>query len=153
MDSYFYQILLLACCIETVSHRMSDIIFWFYQHLSTRGSSHKKWCVLPFKNVLILMSFQSRSRMAYAEETSPSEQRLTRVRQLQEKFLDTVLREQKGIEAVLNEVKLLKRRTNSNKTSFQKTATAILIGLTIICSIGFFVKLIHISINNIIFGW
>ena len=50
-------------------------------------------------------------------------------------------------------VKLLRRRTNSNKTSFKKTATAILIGLTIICSIGFFVKLIHIPINNIIFGW
>ena len=50
------------------------------------------------------------------------------------------------------------RTSNSDKNvlglaEFQKIATATAIGFAIMGFIGFFVKLIHIPINNIIVGW
>lgn len=47
-------------------------------------------------------------------------------------------------------VRLVKRCTKPDKREFQKIAIATAIGFAIMGFIGFFVKLIHIPINNII---
>merc|ERR1712001_257113 len=49
-------------------------------------------------------------------------------------------------------VRLVKRCTKPDKKEFQKIAVATAIGFAIMGFIGFFVKLIHIPINNIIVG-
>merc|ERR1712008_16157 len=49
-------------------------------------------------------------------------------------------------------IRLVKRCTKPDKKEFQKIAIAIAIGFAIMGFIGFFVKLIHIPINNIIVG-
>lgn len=46
--------------------------------------------------------------------------------------------------------RLVKRCTKPDKKEFQKIAIATAIGFAIMGFIGFFVKLIHIPINNII---
>lgn len=47
-------------------------------------------------------------------------------------------------------IRLVKRCTKPDKREFQKIALATAIGFAIMGFIGFFVKLIHIPINNII---
>lgn len=47
-------------------------------------------------------------------------------------------------------IRLVKRCTKPDKKEFQKIAIATAIGFAIMGFIGFFVKLIHIPINNII---
>ncbi|KAF6018221.1 SEC61G [Bugula neritina] len=47
-------------------------------------------------------------------------------------------------------VRLVKRCTKPDRKEFQKIAVATAIGFAIMGFIGFFVKLIHIPINNII---
>jgi len=49
-------------------------------------------------------------------------------------------------------VRLVKRCTKPDRKEFQKIAIATAIGFGIMGFIGFFVKLIHIPINNIIVG-
>jgi len=49
-------------------------------------------------------------------------------------------------------VRLVKRCTKPDRKEFQKIAVATAIGFAIMGFIGFFVKLIHIPINNIIVG-
>ena len=49
-------------------------------------------------------------------------------------------------------VRLVKRCTKPDRKEFQKIAMATAIGFAIMGFIGFFVKLIHIPINNIIVG-
>merc|ERR1711915_960964 len=49
-------------------------------------------------------------------------------------------------------VRLVKRCTKPDRKEFQKIAVATAIGFGIMGFIGFFVKLIHIPINNIIVG-
>jgi len=49
-------------------------------------------------------------------------------------------------------VRLVKRCTKPDRKEFTKIATATAIGFAIMGFIGFFVKLIHIPINNIIVG-
>nr|ACO10574.1 transport protein Sec61 subunit gamma [Caligus rogercresseyi]ADD24336.1 Protein transport protein Sec61 subunit gamma [Lepeophtheirus salmonis]ACO10652.1 transport protein Sec61 subunit gamma [Caligus rogercresseyi]ACO10746.1 transport protein Sec61 subunit gamma [Caligus rogercresseyi]ACO10785.1 transport protein Sec61 subunit gamma [Caligus rogercresseyi] len=49
-------------------------------------------------------------------------------------------------------VRLVKRCTKPDRKEFQKIAIATAIGFAIMGFIGFFVKLIHIPINNIIVG-
>merc|ERR1711970_865472 len=49
-------------------------------------------------------------------------------------------------------VRLVKRCTKPDKKEFQKIAIATAIGFALMGFIGFFVKLIHIPINNIIVG-
>eukprot|EP00093_Oithona_nana_P014213 14213.XXX_570639_570372_1 [CDS] Oithona nana genome sequencing. len=49
-------------------------------------------------------------------------------------------------------IRLVKRCTKPDKKEFQKIAIATAIGFAIMGFIGFFVKLIHIPINNIIVG-
>ncbi|EFP08916.1 CRE-EMO-1 protein [Caenorhabditis remanei] len=48
--------------------------------------------------------------------------------------------------------RLVKRCTKPDRKEYQKIATATAIGFAIMGFIGFFVKLIHIPINNIIVG-
>lgn len=48
--------------------------------------------------------------------------------------------------------RLIKRCTKPDRREFQKIAIATAIGFCIMGFIGFFVKLIHIPINNIIVG-
>ncbi|XP_074604039.1 protein transport protein Sec61 subunit gamma-like [Brevipalpus obovatus] len=48
--------------------------------------------------------------------------------------------------------RLIKRCTKPDRREFQKIAMATAIGFAIMGFIGFFVKLIHIPINNIIVG-
>ena len=48
--------------------------------------------------------------------------------------------------------RLVKRCTKPDRKEFQKIAIATAIGFGIMGFIGFFVKLIHIPINNIIVG-
>lgn len=48
--------------------------------------------------------------------------------------------------------RLVKRCTKPDRKEFQKIAAATAIGFCIMGFIGFFVKLIHIPINNIIVG-
>ena len=47
---------------------------------------------------------------------------------------------------------MVKRCTKPDRKEFQKIAMATAIGFAIMRFIGFFVKLIHIPINNIIMG-
>ncbi|XP_076817834.1 protein transport protein Sec61 subunit gamma [Clavelina lepadiformis] len=49
-------------------------------------------------------------------------------------------------------VRLVNRCTKPDRKEFQKIAVATAIGFAIMGFIGFFVKLIHIPINNIIVG-
>ena len=49
-------------------------------------------------------------------------------------------------------VRLVKRCTKPDRKEFMKIAMATAIGFAIMGFIGFFVKLIHIPINNIIVG-
>lgn len=49
-------------------------------------------------------------------------------------------------------IRLIKRCTKPDRKEFQKIAMATAIGFAIMGFIGFFVKLIHIPINNIIVG-
>jgi len=49
-------------------------------------------------------------------------------------------------------IRLVKRCTKPDRKEFQKIALATAIGFAIMGFIGFFVKLIHIPINNIIVG-
>ncbi|KAF0293051.1 Protein transport protein Sec61 subunit gamma [Amphibalanus amphitrite] len=49
-------------------------------------------------------------------------------------------------------IRLVKRCTKPDRKEFQKIAFATAIGFAIMGFIGFFVKLIHIPINNIIVG-
>ncbi|XP_036604543.1 protein transport protein Sec61 subunit gamma-like [Trichosurus vulpecula] len=53
---------------------------------------------------------------------------------------------------VKDSIQLVKRCTKPDRKGFQKTAMATAIGFAIMGFIGFFVKLIHIPINNIIVG-
>ncbi|KAF2357032.1 Preprotein translocase subunit SecE [Trinorchestia longiramus] len=48
--------------------------------------------------------------------------------------------------------RLIKRCTKPDRKEFQKIAMATAVGFAIMGFIGFFVKLIHIPINNIIVG-
>ncbi|CAN0035017.1 unnamed protein product [Lampetra planeri] len=49
-------------------------------------------------------------------------------------------------------IRLVKRCTKPDRKEFQKIAIATAIGFAIMGFIGFFLKLIHIPINNIIVG-
>jgi protein transport protein SEC61 subunit gamma-like protein len=49
-------------------------------------------------------------------------------------------------------LRLIKRCTKPDRKEFQKIAMATAIGFAIMGFIGYFVKLIHIPINNIIVG-
>lgn len=49
-------------------------------------------------------------------------------------------------------IRLLRRCTKPDRKEFEKIAYATAIGFCIMGFIGFFVKLIHIPINNIIVG-
>ena len=49
-------------------------------------------------------------------------------------------------------IRLVKRCTKPDRKEYQKIAVATAIGFAIMGFIGFFVKLIHIPINNIIVG-
>ncbi|CEF63157.1 Protein transport protein Sec61 subunit gamma [Strongyloides ratti] len=49
-------------------------------------------------------------------------------------------------------VRLVRRCTKPDRKEYQKIATATAVGFAIMGFIGFFVKLIHIPINNIIVG-
>ena len=53
---------------------------------------------------------------------------------------------------VKDSIRLVKRCTKPDRKEFQKIAMATAIGFAIMGFIGFFVKLIHIPINNIIVG-
>ncbi|XP_043745769.1 protein transport protein Sec61 subunit gamma-like [Cervus elaphus] len=53
---------------------------------------------------------------------------------------------------VKDSIRLVKRCTKPDRKEFQKIAMATAIGFAIMAFIGFFVKLIHIPINNIIVG-
>ncbi|GAB5568402.1 protein transport protein Sec61 subunit gamma [Prionailurus iriomotensis] len=54
---------------------------------------------------------------------------------------------------VKDSIRLVKRCTKPDRKEFQKIAMATAIGFAIMGFIGFFVKLIHIPINNIIVWW
>jgi protein transport protein SEC61 subunit gamma-like protein len=51
-----------------------------------------------------------------------------------------------------NSVRLLHKCTKPNREEFLRISQAIVVGFLIMGFIGFFVKLIHIPINNIIMG-
>ncbi|XP_065159752.1 protein transport protein Sec61 subunit gamma [Atheta coriaria] len=53
---------------------------------------------------------------------------------------------------IKDSIRLVKRCTKPDRKEFQKIAIATAIGFCIMGFIGFFVKLIHIPINNIIVG-
>ncbi|PAA59348.1 hypothetical protein BOX15_Mlig020961g2 [Macrostomum lignano] len=53
---------------------------------------------------------------------------------------------------VKDSIRLVNRCTKPDRREFQKIAAATAIGFAIMGFIGFFVKLIHIPINNIIVG-
>lgn len=52
-----------------------------------------------------------------------------------------------------NSVRLVRRCTKPDRKEFKKIAIATAIGFAIMGFIGFFVKLIHIPINNIIVNY
>lgn len=55
-------------------------------------------------------------------------------------------------EFIKDSIRLVKRCTKPDRKEFSKIALATAIGFGIMGFIGFFVKLIHIPINNIIVG-
>ncbi|KAJ3659211.1 hypothetical protein Zmor_010912 [Zophobas morio] len=57
-----------------------------------------------------------------------------------------------GRQFTKDSIRLVKRCTKPDRREFQKIAIATAIGFCIMGFIGFFVKLIHIPINNIIVG-
>ncbi|VEN48603.1 unnamed protein product [Callosobruchus maculatus] len=57
-----------------------------------------------------------------------------------------------GRQFAKDSLRLVKRCTKPDRREFQKIAVATAIGFCIMGFIGFFVKLIHIPINNIIVG-
>ncbi|ODM92729.1 Protein transport protein Sec61 subunit gamma [Orchesella cincta] len=57
-----------------------------------------------------------------------------------------------GRQFAKDSIRLVKRCTKPDRKEFQKIAMATAIGFCIMGFIGFFVKLIHIPINNIIVG-
>ena len=57
-----------------------------------------------------------------------------------------------GKQFAKDSIRLIRRCTKPDKKEFQKIAFATAIGFAIMGFIGFFVKLIHIPINNIIVG-
>ncbi|KAJ9596964.1 hypothetical protein L9F63_011994 [Diploptera punctata] len=57
-----------------------------------------------------------------------------------------------GRQFAKDSIRLVKRCTKPDRKEFQKIAVATAIGFCIMGFIGFFVKLIHIPINNIIVG-
>ncbi|KAK0410092.1 hypothetical protein QR680_004938 [Steinernema hermaphroditum] len=59
---------------------------------------------------------------------------------------------QPGKQFAKDSIRLVKRCTKPDKKEYQKIAMATAVGFAIMGFIGFFVKLIHIPINNIIVG-
>jgi len=57
-----------------------------------------------------------------------------------------------GKQFVKDSIRLVKRCTKPDRKEFSKIALATAVGFAIMGFIGFFVKLIHIPINNIIVG-
>jgi len=57
-----------------------------------------------------------------------------------------------GKQFMKDSFRLVKRCTKPDRKEYQKIAMATAIGFAIMGFIGFFVKLIHIPINNIIVG-
>ena len=57
-----------------------------------------------------------------------------------------------GKQFAKDSIRLVKRCTKPDRKEFQKIAIATAIGFAIMGFIGYFVKLIHIPINNIIVG-
>uniref|UniRef100_A0A1I7X1S3 Protein transport protein Sec61 subunit gamma n=1 Tax=Heterorhabditis bacteriophora TaxID=37862 RepID=A0A1I7X1S3_HETBA len=57
-----------------------------------------------------------------------------------------------GRQFAKDSIRLVKRCTKPDRKEYQKIAMATAIGFAIMGFIGFFVKLIHIPINNIIVG-
>jgi len=57
-----------------------------------------------------------------------------------------------GKQFTKDSIRLVKRCTKPDRKEFHKIAIATAIGFAIMGFIGFFVKLIHIPINNIIVG-
>lgn len=57
-----------------------------------------------------------------------------------------------GKQFTKDSIRLVKRCTKPDRKEFNKIAIATAIGFAIMGFIGFFVKLIHIPINNIIVG-
>merc|ERR1711976_759815 len=57
-----------------------------------------------------------------------------------------------GKQFTKDSIRLVKRCTKPDRKEFQKIAMATAVGFAIMGFIGFFVKLIHIPINNIIVG-
>uniref|UniRef100_A0A915I405 Protein transport protein Sec61 subunit gamma n=1 Tax=Romanomermis culicivorax TaxID=13658 RepID=A0A915I405_ROMCU len=55
-------------------------------------------------------------------------------------------------EFIKDSIRLVKRCSKPDRKEYQKIAMATAIGFAIMGFIGFFVKLIHIPINNIIVG-
>jgi len=59
---------------------------------------------------------------------------------------------QPAIDFAQDSVRLVKRCTKPDRREFIQIATATAVGFAIMGFIGFFVKLIHIPINNVILG-
>jgi len=57
-----------------------------------------------------------------------------------------------GKQFIKDSIRLVKRCTKPDRKEFSKIALATAVGFAIMGFIGFFVKLIHIPINNIIVG-
>lgn len=57
-----------------------------------------------------------------------------------------------GKQFIKDSIRLVKRCTKPDRKEFSKIALATAVGFGIMGFIGFFVKLIHIPINNIIVG-
>ncbi|XP_061821498.1 protein transport protein Sec61 subunit gamma isoform X1 [Nerophis lumbriciformis] len=95
-----------------------------------------------------------------AEEHKPSDQQDTENKQRPKWYkgnikinMDQVMQfVEPSRQFVKDSIRLVKRCTKPDRKEFQKIAMATAIGFAIMGFIGFFVKLIHIPINNIIVG-
>merc|ERR1712122_278902 len=92
-----------------------------------------------------------------------SKSKLPRIVQLSTRILTKLKKKEKIMDQIVqtiepvkqfakDSIRLVKRCTKPDKKEFQKIAIATAIGFAIMGFIGFFVKLIHIPINNIIVG-
>merc|ERR1712062_510721 len=96
--------------------------------------------------------FRSHSTVPH-RRTIRLEARIFRNKILKKSIMDQIIQTVEPVKQFAKDsIRLVKRCTKPDKKEFQKIAIATAIGFAIMGFIGFFVKLIHIPINNIIVG-
>merc|ERR1712189_86245 len=87
-------------------------------------------------------SYSAQNRNSYPTSRQGKKRKMDHVMEIMEP----------GKQFIKDSIRLVKRCTKPDRKEFSKIALATAVGFAIMGFIGFFVKLIHIPINNIIVG-